>query len=276
MEENLENPIIFYEIPDEIKLEGEIFIPAIRYNDLELLDTYYVSNYGRIFSKYYPNRGIILTPQVNHKGYHVVTLGVKGEVKRANVIIHRLEMAMFCPIPNMHLYQVNHKDGNKTNNRLDNLEWCTASYNVRHAYSTGLMDVNKLRSLKDEEIKNIREQYLNGVPTVEIWKNNYKNQLSYESISGICRNRTYVDPNYIVPKPSSPCFSIEEVNFIRKMYNDGYNITHIWKNYSPNKNKETIRRICLNQTFFDPNYVPRNDWFKLVQIEGGIEKLWEF
>ena len=259
MEEGLECPIKFIEIPDDIKLEGEVFIPAIRYNNLELLNIYYISNYGRVYSMYYPNRGVILKPQINHKGYHTVTMGVIGDAKRANVIVHRLEMAMFRPIPNMHLYQVNHKDGNKINNRLDNLEWCTPSYNVRHAYATGLMDVNKLRSLKDEEIKSIREQYLNGVPITEIWANGFKDKLSYESISGICRNRTYVDPNYIVPDPSSPCFSKEEINFIRNLYNSGQSIASIWKNYYPEKHYRTIVRTCRNKSFYDPNYIPRSN-----------------
>ncbi len=50
---------------------------------------------------------------------------------------HRLIAKTFLPNPN-NLPQVNHKDGNKHNNSVDNLEWCTAQHNVQHAVDTGL------------------------------------------------------------------------------------------------------------------------------------------
>ena len=54
------------------------------------------------------------------------------------VQIHRLVMLSFNYIPGCESLQVNHKDGNKQNNDLRNLEWCTCSYNMTHAYSNGL------------------------------------------------------------------------------------------------------------------------------------------
>ena len=51
-------------------------------------------------------------------------------------------MMAFCPVENMEKLEVNHIDGNKRNNNLDNLEWCTSSENQKHAYKMGL---NKLR-----------------------------------------------------------------------------------------------------------------------------------
>ena len=55
--------------------------------------------------------------------------------------IHRLVAECFVPNPNGYR-EVNHKDGNKRNNAAENLEWCTRSENVLHAYRTGLRHVS--------------------------------------------------------------------------------------------------------------------------------------
>ncbi len=52
--------------------------------------------------------------------------------------VHRMVATIYCANPNKYPY-VNHKNGVKTDNTADNLEWCTASYNTQHAYDTGLM-----------------------------------------------------------------------------------------------------------------------------------------
>jgi HNH endonuclease/NUMOD1 domain/NUMOD4 motif len=70
-----------------------------------------------------------------YNGYFGLTL-VQGGKKRT-LYVHRLMAQTFLENPNNHRY-VNHKDGNKKNNNLRNLEWCTQSENSQHAYDTGL------------------------------------------------------------------------------------------------------------------------------------------
>ena len=70
------------------------------------------------------------------KGYLVTDLYSQG--KRRTERIHRLVAEAFVPNPDGKP-EVNHKDGNKLNNRADNLEWCTKKENCRHAWDNGLV-----------------------------------------------------------------------------------------------------------------------------------------
>jgi hypothetical protein len=81
------------------------------------------------------NSGKILKPQLHTKGYLQVQLSVK--CKPIKKFIHRLLANYFIDNPN-NLPTINHKDGNKLNNSLSNLEWCSYSYNNKHAYDNNL------------------------------------------------------------------------------------------------------------------------------------------
>jgi len=76
-------------------------------------------------------RGIILKNNISNSGYICINIKNKG------YFIHRA--IAFAFIENKNNYpQINHIDGNKLNNNLSNLEWCTRSQNIRHMYDTGL------------------------------------------------------------------------------------------------------------------------------------------
>lgn len=85
---------------------------------------YQVSNLGNVKGI----RGNILKPFFGGK-YLYVSLG-RGK----KYLVHRLVLITFNPIENYEKLQVNHKDGNPENNKLDNLEWVTPSENIKHSY----------------------------------------------------------------------------------------------------------------------------------------------
>ena len=73
-------------------------------------------------------------------GYYAV--GLWKDNKQYLATIHSLLAETFIPNPNKYRC-INHIDGNKENNSLENLEWCSNSHNVQHAYDTGLAKTNK-------------------------------------------------------------------------------------------------------------------------------------
>jgi hypothetical protein len=79
--------------------------------------------------------GKVLKPEVTQNGYNRVTLCLNGQTKRFQ--LHRLVAFLHVPNPDPDNYNViNHKDGNPQNNHKDNLEWCSYSENLQHAYDT--------------------------------------------------------------------------------------------------------------------------------------------
>ena len=110
-----------------------IRLPVVGYEGL-----YEVDSLGNVYSvKRTTTKGGKLKPQLS-KGYCRVALSKNGVAKR--YFVHRLVAKAFIPNP-FDLPQVNHKDERKTNNRVENLEWCTAKYNTNYA------DANEKRSI---------------------------------------------------------------------------------------------------------------------------------
>ena len=90
---------------------------------------------GNIWSYKNKKKPFILKPMINKFGYLVVNLHIDKKQKQFR--INRLVAGTFIPNPNNYP-QVNHKDGDKTNNHVWNLEWVTAKENTNHAIKTGL------------------------------------------------------------------------------------------------------------------------------------------
>ena len=100
---------------------------------------YYVSSCGRVWNM---KRGVELT--INYgSGYGLVKLiiGKKGCRVGKSFLIHRMVAECFLDVVEGKT-EINHKDGDKRNNRVDNLEWCTRKENLNHAYVMGLIEIN--------------------------------------------------------------------------------------------------------------------------------------
>lgn len=96
---------------------------------------YFVSNLGNIKREDYQ-----LKPFTNPDGYlfvNVYTIKNEGGLVRGTIAVHRIVAAHFIPNPD-NLPEVNHKTGDKTKNAVNDLEWCTRSYNVKHSFELGL------------------------------------------------------------------------------------------------------------------------------------------
>ena len=150
---------------------------------LELNSLYQVSNKGNIRVKkrivnspmikcgYRILTAKLIKTQDNHKGYKKVTISLNG--KKNTFMAHRLVAKCFIENP-LNKEQVNHKNGIKDDNRVENLEWCTGSENVRHAMKTGLaknFGTGSYKSkLTDKQVLKIRELYSHGIEINEIVK----------------------------------------------------------------------------------------------------------
>lgn len=135
-------------------------------------DTFYeVSNLGRIRSKdritvgkcgrVFPFKGQIIKPCKTKLGYHMVNFRYEG--RKWPVLVHRVVVKAFLT-PEEGKSQVNHIDGDKTNNKLSNLEWVNASENKLHAIRIGITKPKKGENstfvkLKEEQVLKIRNEH---------------------------------------------------------------------------------------------------------------------
>ena len=139
-------------------------------------DYYTVSNVGKVFSKdrvvkrngyEYIRKGKELKLSTTNLGYKTVGLTLNG--KTITKYVHRLVAESFLSNPH-NKPQINHLNGNKTDNSVSNLEWCTHSENMRHACNNGLTtntfykhekgEKNPNSKLTKKQVEEIRNRYI--------------------------------------------------------------------------------------------------------------------
>ena len=163
---------------------------------------YSITEDGTVIS-FYNGRGKrsvprILRPWITSSGYYHVLL--QHNKKIVHKLVHRLVAEAFIPNPQKKP-QVNHKDGQKLNNHVSNLEWCTSSENNRHAIDTGLARFARgedagAAKLTVNDVREIRA-LRNRMSTVDIAK---KYGIAQHHVSRIQNKQlwAWLDPEYEV------------------------------------------------------------------------------
>lgn len=141
-------------------MENEIWKDVLEYEGL-----YHISNLGRIRSLNYNNTTQIKIRKLDVRGMYLAICLCRHNIK-TKYSVHRLVAINFIENP-QNKPEVNHIDGNKMNNHVDNLEWVTTSENRHHAFNTGLQKSAKYwtgRFGKDHNLSKEVNQYdKNGV-----------------------------------------------------------------------------------------------------------------
>jgi len=126
---------------------------------------YEIDEEGRVYSKVTG----IEKKRYKVKGYYLVTLFDKG--KKQSKLVHRIVAESFIPNPK-NKRCVNHKDSNKLNNNLSNLEWMTHKENTRHAIESGTMKISGINNpkakLTEFQVRQIRKKIKNKIPYSKI------------------------------------------------------------------------------------------------------------
>ena len=167
----------------------------------------------------------ILKPMKNQRGYLTVA-PVRSGVKQNPVVIHRLVLQAFVGPPPSTNHMANHINGDKTDNRVENLEWVTHAENIKHAYDAGLHGryagaAASGSKLTDEQALEVLRLSAQGVRHHELAA---QFGIKYAAVANIVKGLTY---SYL-PRPAKSMFlpkskklNAEQVLEIRALLAEG-------------------------------------------------------
>lgn len=159
-------------------------------SEINGFSNYYCTSEGNLFTRNWKNQGVTrkMKPAPDHKGY-LKTVMVDENGKHHAVRVHRVIAGAFIPNPKDKPF-VNHINGVKDDNRVDNLEWATAKENTAHAIDNGLFsfsdsiksknitpkkgELNGCSKLTEKEVKEIRRKFKPRIYTRDMLACEYK------------------------------------------------------------------------------------------------------
>lgn len=223
---------------------------------------YQISNLGRVKgldrivkNRFFPSK---IMKKSDNKGYKMAHLS-KDSIGKL-FLIHRLVAKAFIPNPN-NFPDVNHKDTNKSNNNVNNLEWTTEKSNTQHAIQNGKMDYlfgeNNFKSqLTLDQVKDIRNIYWQSKQnTANFWSEKYN--VSKSCILSIISNSNWFDEDY--------------QKFLDKNNENGYGRNFGTKNGAVKLTENQVKEIREIRRTTD---LSLKDIGELFSISGsGVEKI---
>lgn len=214
----------------------------------ELTPNHLVTELGEVFNK----NGNKLQQQISRDGYKVVS--VTRENKTKKFYVHRLVALAYIPNPE-NKPCVNHIDGDKTNNHVSNLEWCTYSENSKHSFEMGLQkprrgEENASAILTEEQVHKICKLLEEGYRNPDIAK--MFDVENYFIVNIRSKNTwKHISDQYNI-QARSLAISLETIHWICEQLDKGLRNKEIVEAaVNPKVNKSLITKIKTKKSYAD-------------------------